>query len=324
MILSIMEHRLGTTLPVHRMGPEQQFHAFIEALFQPGDLVEIRAIMPDRTDSKNRGTVVLREWPEARQLVEEFPKLCELNQQGANIYFGVNPRDYRSGKKDAVTQCHVLWADLDDCTSADAEKRWRNHLPHPSIIVNSGHGVHLYWTLKEPVSVQKPELREHLEASLKALYQDLQSDSTQDVTRLLRLPGFFNAKREPVPCGIEQLNSGLIHPYSVFRHWQDLATARLSDSIQSHAVQNAPVPFDSLELSVSETADLNRIRGLVATLDRDVEDRSRRDFWVVCRLLETGLPPNEILMLVAGKSKFTTDQYGQNTMQNALDAMTQH
>lgn len=322
MIASTMEHKNKTPLSLERMSPERQFRLFVQAMFEPDDLVEIRAIESAPSGSKSAGAVVLREWSVAKHLVEEFSRLAELNQQGANLYFGVNPRDYRSGKKQAVTKCRVLWADLDDCTFADARERWRNQIPEPSIVVNSGHGVHLYWTLDHPAFVRDPKDQGHLEASLKSLYRDLRSDMTQDITRLLRLPGFFNMKNSPVPCRLEQFTPSVLHSFSDFRHWQDLATETL---MKPGVHQNADRPMDRLDsenISVSETVDVKRIRGVVAALDRDVDDRSRRDFWVVCRLLQIGLSPDEIQPLVAGKSKFTTDQYIQLTVQKAIEAMS--
>jgi hypothetical protein len=61
-----------------------------------------------------------------------------------------------------------------------------------------------------------------------------------------------------------------------------------------------------------------RIRGLVRYLDRQVDDRSRRDFWVVCNLLRLGLSVEEIRALVASHSKFNDNQlYLETTLQNA-------
>jgi hypothetical protein len=72
--------------------------------------------------------------------------LAELNSdQRANIFMGVNPRARRGvGRKCDVQTCRCVWADMDEVSSEVA--RWRCHevgLPDPSILVDSGNGVHL-------------------------------------------------------------------------------------------------------------------------------------------------------------------------------------
>ncbi len=47
-----------------------------------------------------------------------------------------------------------MWADLDNCTVEDAKQRCHDAgLPEPSIVIVSGHGIHLYWLLSEPYSI---------------------------------------------------------------------------------------------------------------------------------------------------------------------------
>ena len=66
------------------------------------------------------------------------------------------------------------------------------------MIVNSGHGIHLYWRLVEPMT--------DLEAwrtLQKRLIQLLGSDpSIHDPPRIMRLPGFVNLNGAPAPCRI--------------------------------------------------------------------------------------------------------------------------
>jgi len=92
-----------------------------------------------------------------------------------------------------------------------------------------------------------------------------------------------------------------------------------STSISSSPSREAIVPTH-----ISESHDLKRIRGLVAALDKEVDDRSRRDFWVVCRLVELCLNSDEIETLVAGHSKFTTDDYVKRTLESAFRAVGHH
>lgn len=75
----------------------------------------------------------------------------------ANIYFGVCPRFGGGGKFDLAWQIRTvrtLWTDIDHCTVDEAQERLRDsELPAPSVIVNSGNGVHLYWLLDKPYRI---------------------------------------------------------------------------------------------------------------------------------------------------------------------------
>lgn len=78
--------------------------------------------------------------------------LARAAEERANLFFGVCPRP-RKGCERAwhIRTVPALWADIDHCTPDEAVQRCEKAgLPRPSIIVNSGHGVHLYWLLVEP------------------------------------------------------------------------------------------------------------------------------------------------------------------------------
>jgi hypothetical protein len=84
--------------------------------------------------------------------------LANAAVEKANVFFGVAPRVGPKEKKGAgrfdlawqIRVLRVVWADLDNCTAEEAIQRCEAAgLPRPSIIVRSGHGVHLYWILSE-------------------------------------------------------------------------------------------------------------------------------------------------------------------------------
>lgn len=77
-------------------------------------------------------------------------------------------------------------------------------LPPPSIFVNSGRGVHVYWCLDRdlPIDQWKP-----VSIALKAKCDELgfkaDPTSTADPARVLRAPGSLNRKGEmPIPCNV--------------------------------------------------------------------------------------------------------------------------
>jgi hypothetical protein len=71
-----------------------------------------------------------------------------------NLFFGVCPRFGNKGRFDLAWQIRTvrcLWADIDHISVNEAQQRITEAgLPPPSIVVNSGNGVHCYWLLDEP------------------------------------------------------------------------------------------------------------------------------------------------------------------------------
>lgn len=80
----------------------------------------------------------------------------------------------------------------------------------PTAVVNSGHGVHLYWALKSPITVEsewkraQAWLRERLKAD----------NAVSDWKRIMRVPGFLNHKPErgdPVPCRLVHVDPDAVY-----------------------------------------------------------------------------------------------------------------
>ena len=210
-----------------------------------------------------------------------------------------------------VSTCRSLWADMDEVTPEVA--RWRCHeigIREPTIAVDSGFGVHLYWLLNDPVSVIDASNRVRFEGQLKSLQRQLGCDATSDVNRLLRLPGFWNVKdarnaTAPSRCDLVQCLPGCRVAVEQF---PQLGRNAADDNIQSTPA--APKPVD-------------RYEQILHRLDVPATDRSRRDFGVICELLRAGLAPAEIWRQVAGRSKFATNGYAYflTTIGNARDAV---
>lgn len=155
-----------TSLPAE----EEVVVQFLDALFAPGDYLLLRPIESwtenDRKKSKvdYRGTqyslVGLRNqegnWQRMPTLLAGAIKrqVQRAEQTKANIFFGVCPRVGTNGKFDLAWQIRTvraLWTDIDHVSVVDVRARiTKADMPEPSIIVNSGNGVHLYWLLDTP------------------------------------------------------------------------------------------------------------------------------------------------------------------------------
>lgn len=298
---------ISKTNDSRHLRPQDQFRCFIESTFLPNDLVEIRAFI---NEVNGRSRVVEREWIRAEVLASKFNWLENLNARKVNVHFGVNPRSERGGKKSSITHCRFIWADFDNMDGPEAMWRITPVLPMPNTVIESGHGIHMYWKLDEPYSVVEPSRREHFERVLKAVYAKVGADSTSDVTRLMRLPGFINHKREPVPCRLISCNQEATHGFDQFHApLVEQNTNRLANESIRRATRTG-----------TKRQRPKNVNQVLSELDSPSDDRSRRDFRVVCRLLRNGLTEEEIWENVRDRSKFATHgrAYFDVTIKNAL------
>ncbi len=177
---------------------QDQLSIYANLVWRPDDLIEVRCL-PNERDSQDKPVVF---WTKAGGLPACHKRLADINAKGFNCYVGILPRKAKGGKSDA--DClggFVIWCDFDNTDPRDA---WRKAtaagLPSPSMVINSGHGAHLFWSLTERTD---PAAISALVADLAAL---LCSDPTvKNPSRILRLPGFTNWK-PPIA------NAVLLHP----------------------------------------------------------------------------------------------------------------
>ncbi|HQR07139.1 MAG TPA: phage/plasmid primase, P4 family [Gemmatales bacterium] len=158
----------------------QDIQRFTECLFQPDDLIEVR-LLPSGQSS----------WQQAQHLHCLADRFSKQNLAGQNVYFGANPRNSKGGKTEHVKLARSLCADFDHTNEASVRERLaQTGFPEPTVIVNSGHGVHCYWRLDEPME----DLARWTQIQ-KRLARLLGSDpKVCDPPRILRLPAFKNHK----------------------------------------------------------------------------------------------------------------------------------
>lgn len=113
----------------------------------------------------------------------------------------------REGDKKADTDCY---ADLPAALSWAGQFRKAVGLPKPNLAVNSGYGLHLYWLLEDPLSVEDWTPQAHaFRAAMVANGFKGDSGVSIDAARVLRPPGTVNIKvaGHPVPVvTIDALN----------------------------------------------------------------------------------------------------------------------
>jgi len=162
---------------------------YVACVFAPTDVVEVRRLPSGKST-----------WHQAGKLADAAEFLLQDNQVGQHIYVGANPRRARGGTRSTDVACaRCLFVDFDKINIDVARDRWCNAgLPAPTITIASGHGVHAYWRLTEPLTDMA--LWSKLQKGLIAL---LDSDpAIHDPARIMRLPGFTNHKEPVAACRI--------------------------------------------------------------------------------------------------------------------------
>lgn len=301
----------------------QQLERFLSILFLPHELIELRFIESWFFEGRKKSRVARSsEWLRRSEFSSQLGEINDFAQrERANIYFGVCPRCRNGDSHDeAIRTVRCLWCDIDDVTTEQAHVRWADAgVPTPSIVVNSGSGVHAYWLLEDDLTT--PESRSQLAAILPYFYRSFGGDHVQNLSRILRPPGTFNYKaarngRMPVACTVGTCDPELRYPMEAFRRWIELAKS------ETQAISPGQPPGTS---SVGEVlAGCGEVLELVGRLDRPTPDRSRRDFAIVCDLLRLGLAKEVIWDLVSGRSKFESNgrSYFDVTISNAERRVT--
>lgn len=162
---------------------------FASQVWEPDDLIELRAIRP--------GPSIVQDWVKAVELTRKGGAWAWIERHIAeqyNVYAGINPRFRVGGKSSDVKLARCLFADFDNSTMDSARRAVSEaNLPEPSLWVNSGHGVHVYWVLGEPINDLSVWTRYQ-----KALIAVLGSDPViHDAPRIMRVPGTVNFKQDP-------------------------------------------------------------------------------------------------------------------------------
>lgn len=154
-----------------------------------------------------------------------FEELYELNKEGYNIYYGPATRKEEKGNKESVYEVSVLFVDIDLNTDENRqtleqqiEKRTKETGLIPSIIVDSGNGFHLYFKLKKNIKILTDEDRQLVEGVSRWLAEMFGGDNICDLSRVMRLPGFYNNKdpQSPKKCAVVKFNKDALYNLSDF------------------------------------------------------------------------------------------------------------
>ncbi len=233
---------------------------FFEELYQHYNLPEDNYIELRSFDSSNK-----RVFSKVNTMNSTIKDFMASNE---SCYFGIALRNSNdSGKKDNCSFLTTLYADIDygceghkkSSVFPNKESAYRHILNvgiQPTVIVESGHGFHLYWFLSSPLELNADNT-EMAETLMKALQDIYFADSTHDVSRVFRIPGSINNKQgNNLICTLVKSDYDL--RYSI---------ESLKNMIESH-------PLSALKLGKLDKDYLNKILGHTHPEDRSAEDQS--------------------------------------------------
>jgi hypothetical protein len=139
----------------------------------------------------------------AKNFLEQVADFAKANAD-RDVYFGVAGRDGRGRGNLNLARTHALWVDVDYKLTNFEEVFKRIALFEaagipPTAIVETGGGLHLYWSLRRSLRLDDEDARSGVRDVLRLLARaageggDL---SAAEPARILRLPGTYNRKPE--------------------------------------------------------------------------------------------------------------------------------
>jgi putative DNA primase/helicase len=241
---------------------------------------------------------------------EAAERVYELCNQGIDVYFGVNPRTGKGGKKENVKWLSTFHAEVDYGTDGHKKKptcltddealsKIQQFRLKPTLIVHTGGGFHCYWVLGNPIEVNTYGIAT-IEAINKTLSLELGGDAgTQDITRVLRIPGTYNLKLPDNPRPVKLIShSGKRYAYEDFKEFMDPIGIREKKANQkSNSSSSSPRrddqkcrPLDINGLPVSQ-----KIKSLILYGNEgSYPSRSEADMAVVTALVNQGIGEDRI------------------------------
>lgn len=191
-------------------------------------------------------------WTPQKKLSYPFPvsqtaammdKAVALTEQQMDVFYslGVTRKPLKTirerARQEDIYQIGTFWADID---IADATSHAKTNLPPdipsalalipenlpPSVVVSSGHGLHVYWLLDAPVTITDENRKGVMDTARKvqqlirnaASRQGWHIDPVADLSRILRVPGTWNYKSEPVRCEVIDAAYDLRYDYDMLAH----------------------------------------------------------------------------------------------------------
>jgi len=192
-----------------------------------------------------------------------------------------------------------------DCDSPSCLDEIKNRYPYPTLVIRTSKGrYHVYWRLTEPVAVAEQE------SLMRLIAHDIGSDpQTKDVSRVLRLPGFWNRKEGRG----NTVDIAFVRDYSV--PYQLLSERAQTSDLSTSTIGGLPCGACSVNDGLRHS-----VRGSYSSSKRPDHTSSGVDWYLVNKWLGTGVSREECIQrLVARRTdKRDADRYAVHTVDKAI------
>lgn len=266
------------------------------------------------------GTQVYTQWFQ-RQYTHKLIEAAIAIDKRANVYIRITPLakapDRGRGLERHSIGSSVLWVDYDNyATPLEGLNKLQSIPKPPSMIVNSGNGLHAYWLLDtfatDTDAVKARNLG--LIVALNDGKKDGIADSCYDLARILRLPGTYNVKGpQPLPCAIVEYNPDRVYQLSDFEPAEYTDNALLvwdSVPLAGDFIDSIRERDKKLANRILSTDSAKKVDGTPIKPDGNI-DRSRNDAYIASRLLGLGYSPETALSVLMQPDWLSGNKYNE-------------
>jgi hypothetical protein len=221
---------------------------FLQALFEPNDRI-CAAVL-----SGKQFQTSFAKCEEA--CTDEFQaKLQAKNQSGMNVYITMNPilEGHDRRRKDDIGEIRTVYLDIDtDGKAKLAAINASKEVPEPTFVLESSPGKYqVIWSIR---GINKDQ-QEHL---LKSLITKFGGDpAASDCCRVLRIPGFVNAKYNPAPMVNIVHANGVHGPYSIDDFLLDVKSGEIQKrpwEVYGFEVEGPEIPLMQHDITLHSIA----------------------------------------------------------------------
>jgi hypothetical protein len=233
------------------------------------------------------------------------------DKAGVGLYFCVGTlRDGSSGRsKQNVGWIAGLHTDVDykdhDLAPEEIQRRIGQTLLPPSLVIETGGGLHLYWLFHE-AETATPEMVARVEAALRRLADHVGGDpQCAECARLMRVPGTTNYKRE-TPIAVRVLENRPAARYELGELEDWLAEARPLLTRRPKG-NGAGEPFAAYAGNGAAPIDVEARLAQMRHGGKDDASIHRTQLQVTSALLERGEATDDVVARVLAATKLAGD-----------------
>ena len=265
----------------------------------------------------NLGDIEIRTFPKRQRSEQYFCQTAkeaaeiafDLCNSGIDVYFGVNPRTGKAGKKENVHYVTAFHAEVDYGTDGHKKKSdYENYdeaiktitkfYPQPTLINHSGGGLHCYWVFRNPVKTDEIGVKE-LESINKYFLKQLGGDKgTHNLDRVLRIPSTYNFKLLDNPREVRVVHTnGPVYDLDDFKPFINIEEPKRKDT--NDRKKSEPIKSKSSSTTwdgdIEKLAVSDRIKDLIVNgNDGTYSSRSEADQAVITALVHKGVSESDI------------------------------